>query len=540
MTVSSAMQNLIGSSADAVPLTIHNLPEVHHRSAKIANSSVDQVPGLKEAIISAAWEVMDRHDWVLSATFTGSFLLGDGLHGISDIDLVVIVDELNAARFELLKTACEATLEPLFRQAGFKLRINPTLGPLKFNDQHTAVLHLMLYSKAAHVDHVINSPFTCFDWQRSTVYRKQSMAEIYPVFALQPHHFVSRRRSVREYLQDYRAGVLSYRELQCDDTGYREQCRQQPMTVRCRHEFAYHILRFLMQNLLKLVRRQNQPCDGQQLVSEYVQLFPVDADEVHRLYQELSAQKRSGDFSWPVPDLDRRLESFVTNFESQFRRMFFTEATRHIVFRHAPTALNAGMGDNRRFVGRSNPAIATQDKPHFESLLNSLSGLAIGAAYVSPLLRCQQTCKLIADTLSLPEPTIDNRLIEIDYGQCEGQTVAAARKHHPDLFAAWQHGEDPPFPGGEGTDDVFHRALGFVDDRWSAADGVTIACTHNVVLRALLGHALAVPRRYWHRLRIPHLVPITFVQTRSYGWFVDLDETVERQVFSEFAGNEKP
>jgi broad specificity phosphatase PhoE len=381
---------------------------------------------------------------------------------------------------------------------------------------------------------VVESPFTCFDWQRSTAYRKQPMAAIYPVFALQPHHFVSRRRSVREYLQDYRAGVLSHRELQCDAFGYQEQRRQQPMTVRCRHEFAYHILRFLMQNLLKLLLRHNQPPKDQHLVDEFLRLFPLDSDEVRRLYEELSAIKKSGDFSWPVPDLDRRLESFATNFEAQFRRMFITEATRHIVFRHAPTALNVDTGDNRRFVGRSNPEISPVDDVHLESLLNALSVHTPHAAFVSPLLRCQQTYELIAASLSLPEPTVDNRLIEIDYGRCEGQTVSVARKNHPHLFAAWQHGEDPSFPGGEGTDDVARRALGFVDDRLSAADGATITCTHNVVLRALLGNALAVPRRWWHRLQIPHLVPITFVQTRSHGWFVDLDESVERQIFSGF------
>ena len=206
---------------------------------------------------------MDRFDWVLSATFTGSFLLGDDLHGISDIDLVVIVDRLNASRFAEIQSTCQAALTPLLEQAGFGLQINSALGPLKFNDPKTAVLHLMLYDRAAHVEHVINSPFTCFDWQRSGVFRKLSMADVYPVFALQPHHFVSKRRGVREYLQDYGAGVLSYRELRCNEQGYREERCQRPMTVRCRHEFAYHIVRFLMQNLLKLMERRNESVDGE-------------------------------------------------------------------------------------------------------------------------------------------------------------------------------------------------------------------------------------------------------------------------------------
>ena len=490
--------------------------------------------GFKENVIEAVWSAMDRLNWVLSATFTGSFLLGDDLHGISDIDLVVIVDRLNASRFDEIRSACEASLAPMLRQAGFGLQINSALGPLKFNDPKTAVLHLMLYDRAAHVEHVINSPFTCFDWQRSSVFRKRSMANVYPVFALQPHHFVSKRRGVREYLQDYRDGVMSYRELRCDENGYREEQCQRPMTVRCRHEFAYHIVRFLMQNLLKLIGRHNEPIDGEELASAYAKIFPLDGDDVSRLYAELSAKKKSGDFSWPMPDLDRRLERFVANFESQFRRMFYDEATRHVIFRHAPTTMNGGSGENRRFVGRSNPEILKVDEARLESLLRAVATENIGEAFVSPLRRCQQTYELLRQRAGLPDATIDNRLLEIDYGQCEAKTVETARCGFPELFAAWRRGEDPAFPGGEGTADVARCALAFVDDRWPSADGATVACTHNIVLRTLLGQALNVPARSWHRLQIPHLEPITFVQTRSHGWFVDLEESVERQIFAEF------
>ena len=389
-----------GSSQFISTLPLSSVPDGLGQSTSntdipITNVSAKPFSGLKKNIVTALWEVMDRHPWVLSATFTGSFLLGDALDGISDIDLVVIADELNAERFAAIQSASEQALQPLLQEAGFALRINPTLGPLKLNDHKTAVLHLMMYSKAAHVDHAINSPFTCFDWQRSTVFRKQPLTAVYPVFALQPHHFVSRRRGVREYLNDYRAGVISYRELQCGATACREERQQQPMTVRCRHEFAYHILRFLMRNLLKLIGRNNDPPDSSELVAEFVRLFPIDADEVRRLYDELFAKKKSGDFSWPAPDLDRRLEMFVTNFESQFRRMFFTEATRHVVFRHAPTALNAGVGENRRFVGRSNPEIAPIDDALLEPLLTAIADDSYSAAFVSPLLRCQQTYELL-------------------------------------------------------------------------------------------------------------------------------------------------
>ena len=83
-----------------------------------------------------------------------------------------------------LLSAFAAGLSPVLKSAGYALRINPTLGPLKFNDPATAVLHLMFYSRAAHIQHAIASPFTCLDWQRSAVHRGASLAEVYPVFGL--------------------------------------------------------------------------------------------------------------------------------------------------------------------------------------------------------------------------------------------------------------------------------------------------------------------------------------------------------------------
>jgi broad specificity phosphatase PhoE len=336
-------------------------------------------------------------------------------------------------------------------------------------------------------------------------------------------------------LKDYRAGIVSYRELLCDAEGYREERREQPMTTRGRHEFAYHILHFLMQNVLKLFRRSNQISEREQLLSAFLEVFPLDADDVRRLYRELESKKKSLDFSWPVPDLDRRLEVFVGNFESQFRRIFFTEATRHVVFRHARTALNGITASTRRFVGRSNPEIDVVEDGAWESLLKNIGDDAMFQGFVSPLFRCQQTYQLLAKLRPMPEATIDNRLIEIDYGGCEGLSVSSAREAYPELFEAWQRGEDPAFPQGEATEDVARRAFAFVDDRWCAADGPTVACTHNVVLRTLIGHGLQVPQAWWHRLQIPHLAPITFVQTRSHGWFVDLDEEIEQNIFADFA-----
>ena len=492
------------------------------------------VQSLKSQIVDALWSTVDRYDWILSATITGSFLTDDSLHAISDIDLVVIVEHLNGQRFEALQRDFNNTLRPLLSRHGLSLRINPTLGPLKFNDDETAVLHLMLYSREAHHQHVIKSPFTCLDWQRSLTFRKRSMAEVYPVFGLQPHHFVSARRGIRDYLHDFERGVVSYRAIECSADRCDESRREEPMTVRDRYEYAYHVMRFLMQNLLKLVTRRNAAPDADDLLDQFFQVFPHNAALHRPLYTELRARKKARDFGHPLEHLADRLCTFVLDFESQFRLAFIDTATRHIVFRHAPTSLNAGSGDERRFLGRSDPGIEPLADDQLTELIEAVVDFPVDAAYVSPLRRCRQSFEALSRHRALPVAITDRRLIEQNYGHCEGLTISAARQADPALFAAWQRREDPRFPGGENTADVASRVNEFADAVWRHARGNSIVCAHNVVVRCLVGEALGVPRGEWHRIAVPHLAPITIVQTREFGWFVDLEETVERRLFADF------
>ncbi|HUE74959.1 MAG TPA: histidine phosphatase family protein, partial [Pirellulaceae bacterium] len=473
----------------------------------------------KQQIIATLKDVAERCDWILSATLTGSFLRGTGLEGISDIDFVVIVDRLNAERMNEIQQAFRAALEPVLAKEDYTLRINPTLGPLKFNDERTAVLHLMLYSLRAHVEHVIQSPFTCLDWQRSDVYFKRSLAETYPVFGLQPRHFVSARRSIQDYLRDYRSAVVSYRELDCEENGYREVRREKPMTVRDRHEFAYHILRFLMQNTLKLLLKRNEAPEGELLLDQFSLAFGDCGGLLRPLYRELAEKKRSLDFAQPLAQLDERLAAWIGDYERQFRNIFFTDARRHVLFRHAPTSLNPGQVENLsyepRFLGRRNPDVEPLAIDSLAPLAKAVSELRIGRVFSSPLARCQQSLAALTDHLltrsasegqpstprdpysestvslagasglCLPRPCLDARLEEIDYGHCEGLSAGEARQQFPRLAAAWDRGEDVRFPDGECTADVARRLEAFIDGQWDHDGSDTLTCTHNVVLRCL-------------------------------------------------------
>jgi len=487
---------------------------------------------LKHAILDAIWRTVEQLPFIQSATVAGSFTREDRLEGVSDIDTIVIVDQLDEHRFNEMRDAFRAELEEILRGYDFGLIINATLGPLKFNDARTAVLHLMPYSADAHREHVINSPFTCLDWQRSPLWRKEPLSAVYPVFGLQPHHFINARRGTRDYLNDFLNGQITYRELSFASGAYQEIKRQQAMTKRDRHEFGYHIMRFLMQNFLKLIRRSNESSEGEALCRDYFAEFPEGASVLTPFFLTMRERKHAADFRDEIPDLDKHVIAFVEAFERQFRAAFEHNATRHVVYRHAPTEQNAGRGKATIFQGSIDPPLATDVDNDLSPLEQAVRAVAPRWAFASPLRRSIDSVHLLAS--AAPSPVIDERLREISYGACEGQSLADARRHHPDLFAAWQRGEDPCFPGhGENSAAVLERVLDFAGEHWQPSNAPSAACSHNVVLRCLVGHLMGVPRGAWHRLRIPHLVPIQLIATR-FGLFVDLDESVERQIFTDF------
>jgi len=497
---------------------------------------------LRTALIDALWRTADRLPYVRSATLAGSFSTGAGLEGIADLDTIVIVDSLNQSRFHELQRAFRDELEPILADRLYQLRINPTLGPLKFNDPRTAVLHLMIYTPEGHREHVVKSPFTCLDWQRSSLWRKADLQSVYPVFGLQPHHFISARRGARDYLRDLAEDVVTYRQLDFDYGDRKEAVRKKPMTTRDRHEFAFHVMRFLMQNFLKLVTGRNEIRDGDALLTAYFARFPQDQETFAPLYRELARRKQAAYFKPPVPDLFNRVSAFVTAFEKQFRDEFEHRAVRHLVFRHAPTELNEPTGEATVFQGRLDPELPVLVPNKLVTLLEVLSEAVLkyglGRVYTSPLQRAMASVAPLRKSKSaqsLDVARVDERLIEIDYGACDGLTVAEARRRYPDLFAAWQRGEDPPFPGGgETTAQVWERLQSFTQERWAFSDEPTLVCTHNVVLRCLVGSLLSVPQTEWHRLQIPHLIPITVISTENFGLFLDLHESIERDIFSAF------
>ena len=70
----------------------------------------------------------------------------------------------------------------------------------------------MVYDLQSHRQHVILSPFTCLDWERSENVVGIRLKEIFPVGRLQPRDFMEARRGIENYFSDIKNGCVTYRE----------------------------------------------------------------------------------------------------------------------------------------------------------------------------------------------------------------------------------------------------------------------------------------------------------------------------------------
>lgn len=423
---------------------------------------------------------------VLSVTFVGSFCDRQELSGISDIDVVVVCETLNRTTFDACSVAMASMLPALLELPTHRLHLNTTFGPLKFDQPDQIVIHLMVYDRASHRAHVLKSPFTCLDWERSPVCAGQTLAELYPVLILQPGDFLNARRSLSNYTDDLRCGVLSYRRYEFSDAVVNEILEQAQLDERLRGEYAFHIVKNLVQNYAKLVRGQNVCLTSEELIRFWREELPgcaSFADEFLRLQE--AKLRRDPVFSAATVDFAKE---FMAAFQSEFARAW--DGAQRIVFvRHAETELNDGS-----FLGQGrDPGILAAPAPWSQKFTKVVC---------SPLLRTRQTALALQPGCALET---DSRLAEINYGEIEGLPIKQLADRYPELVAAWSRREDVPFPGGESTANVEKRLQDFLDSLRTEPAAPILVVTHNVVVRCLVGRLLGVPMRDWYKLRVNHL-----------------------------------
>jgi probable phosphoglycerate mutase len=149
------------------------------------------------------------------------------------------------------------------------------------------------------------------------------------------------------------------------------------------------------------------------------------------------------------------------------------------------------------WAARLHGTAATADSAIADSAVGAEVG-GLVAVYSSPLIRARDTAALAAAAAGVPLE-IDDRLVELDFGEAEGLTSAEMRRRWPERRAAFE--ADPvayPLPGGEDPRAAIVRggaALAEIGARHPYGS-VLVVC-HSTLLRLLTCQLTGIdPSRY--------------------------------------------
>ncbi|WP_425003507.1 bifunctional RNase H/acid phosphatase [Mycolicibacterium sp. S3B2] len=127
--------------------------------------------------------------------------------------------------------------------------------------------------------------------------------------------------------------------------------------------------------------------------------------------------------------------------------------TRLLLLRHGQTDLSV----QRRYSGRGNPALTELGNRQADAAARYLGQQGgIDAVVSSPLQRAYDTAEASAKALGL-DVTVDDDLIETDFGDWEGLTFREASERDPQLHGKWLRDTAVPPPQGESFDAVATR-----------------------------------------------------------------------------------
>ena len=229
--------------------------------------------------------------------------------------------------------------------------INPTFGPMKISSRKSLPVHLMIYDINSHLDHVLKSPFTCYDWERSKIFRGKPLKKIFSVKQLQLNDFTDSRRTSKEYLKDIKKGKISIREYYFKNNKIFLKKKYVNIDQRNRGEFVYHIINFLVLNLYKFITKKNVKVADK----KFENLFLKITNNNKKIFKQFKILKNNKINKNQIYDTNvinlaliflKSFNLYIENIKNDYLELNF--------IRHAQTALNK----KNKFLGtRSNPKI---------------------------------------------------------------------------------------------------------------------------------------------------------------------------------------
>ena len=165
-----------------------------------------------------------------------------------------------------------------------------------------------------------------------------------------------------------------------------------------------------------------------------------------------------------------------------------------------------------RLQGRVDLELSERGLDQADRVAGRFARSPVAHVYSSPLVRARQTAAAIAAVCGC-EVEVDDRLIELDYGEWDGKPLSEMRTPRGELWFA-----DPTFapPGGESLVDVTRRVARFCEERLSVDGEHIVAVSHVSPIKAAVAWSLGVDERPTLRMHLG-LASITTIGARSGG-----------------------
>jgi broad specificity phosphatase PhoE len=170
----------------------------------------------------------------------------------------------------------------------------------------------------------------------------------------------------------------------------------------------------------------------------------------------------------------------------------------HLV-RHGRTAANAG----GLLLGRLDPPLddvgVAQAAAAAARVAAKLTPGAAVRVVSSPLQRCVATAEVVAGAVGAGDVEIDDRWVELDYGELDGVPMTEVSA---ETWAAWRADVHWRPPGGESLFALGERVRAACDELLAASRDDVVVVTHVSPLKAAIAWALGVGDEVTWRLYV--------------------------------------
>lgn len=404
----------------------------------------------------------------------------------NDIDIIFISKkDLNSQIFlETIKKISSFKKYKIFNK--YNIKINTEFGPVKYNyKSNDIVFHCMFYDIRSHIKHVIESPFTCYDWERTEVNIKKKISKIFPVNDLMITDFFKSNRNINQFTKNLKKKEIACSKFLIKGNQIKLLKFNKKVNERNIYFFSRSIVFHTVNNFLKFHYGKNKKYKVIEI-----------KNFIHKKLKISDPNLLDYNFSMKLEHVILKTIFFLKEMKL-FIKKYDKNLNKISLLRHFKTKYKKDI-----FIGQKiNPNILTFKKNKITKKKNII-------IYSSPSNRTLQTCKLLFPKNKI---IINNLLKEIDYGKVEGLNFNSLKYKYPQIYFKMVNNLKFTFPDGENQDQLEIRVKKFFSKIIKLGNKETIICTHNNFIRIVLGKIFKQNKKDYYKIQVPYARIIRFV-----------------------------